>query len=208
MVNERIVETILNSSSKLVEIILVKVINKSRNNFIVQHLVHESGNSLILHAVTYDIKTGQICTKNKSCVSTVKNTNFTMLVRHYVRNNMYIYTGFLERKSVLKAIRSFNYPNAKDLTYIDKFVVVAVLSLKLFNFLRITNTSRYDSVYKGRAEDVFFINPCLETILKIPEVDVLVNAFKKLFSVIINKLAGEYYNAFLACLISSVKNLC
>ena len=105
MVNKWIVETVLNCCSKLIEVVLIKVINKSRDNLFAEHLVHETCNIVIVHAVTNNIKASKISSKNKSCVRTVEDTNLAVLVWHNIRNNMNIDTGLLEWQSVLKSDR-------------------------------------------------------------------------------------------------------
>ena len=123
MIYKRIVESVLNSSSELIEVILIEMINKCRNNLLIEHFVHKACHSVILHAVTNDIKSCKICAKYKSCVSAVEDTNLAVLVWHYIRNNVHINTGLLERKSVFKDIRSFDDPYTKDLTNIDELIV-------------------------------------------------------------------------------------
>ena len=149
MIYERIVETILYRTCKLIEIVLIKVVYKRRNNFIVKHLIHETCDIFILHTISYNILTCKICTEHKSCMCSVENTNLTMFVWHYIRNNMDIDTRFLKRKSVFKFFGAFNYPYAKNLTDINELIVVSVFSFKLLNFFFIADTSRNNSVYKG-----------------------------------------------------------
>ena len=141
-------------------------------------------------------------------MSSVEDTNLAVLVRHYIGNNVNVYTGLLERKPILKTLRSLDDPYTENLTYIDELIVIAVLSLKLLNLLGITNPSRNNPVNKGRAEDIIVVNPILELVLELPLVDVLVYTLLKLFAVVVYKLTGEDNYALLACLISLIKNLC
>ena len=105
-----------------------------------------------MHAVTNYVLPGKISTENKTGMGTVKDADLAFFIRCYIRHNMYIDSGFLERKLGRKPFRSFDIPNTEHFAYIKQSILIAVFLFKLLYLFCITNASRYDTVNKCRTE--------------------------------------------------------
>ena len=196
MIYERVVETVCNCSCKCFAVGLVE--RQDRDDFIEEHLVHESADRVVVHAVTNDILTCEISAENKASVCAVQDADFALLVRNNIRYDMDVEAGFLERKLLLEPFRTFDVPYAEDFADIEKRIGVAVLLLESSDFLCVTDASGNDSVDERGAEEVLIFDPCCEIIAEFPVCDMLLYALLEFLAVRVDQLAGEDDDTLLA----------
>ncbi len=79
MIYERVVEAVLHSCREILQIVLVK--RQGRDNFLVQHLVHEALDMLVVHAVAHDIEAREVCAEYKTGVRAIENAHLALLIR-------------------------------------------------------------------------------------------------------------------------------
>ena len=104
---------------------------------------------LIVHAVSYNVKTRKICAKNKTCMSAVKYANLSLFVRSNLGYNMNVYSGLLEWKLIRKPFRALYIPYAEYLAHIKKRIFIAVFFFKLGYFFRIAYSSGNYTINKS-----------------------------------------------------------
>ena len=75
------------------------------------------------------------------------------------------------------------------------------------HFFRIPDSSRHDPVHQRTAERTVFIDICTEPFFHPPLINILIDAFEQLFSIVVDKLAGQHENAWFSCLIAMIKHL-
>ena len=207
MIHKRIVEAVLHCGSKSKQVVLVK--RQGRDDFLIKHLVHEAADLVVFHAVADDVPSCQIGAERKAGMGSVQDAYFSLLVRTHIRNDKYLVrdSRFLERKPVVKAFRTFDNPDAEDFAHVDKLIRVAVLFFQSRHFLRIADTAGNNAVYQGSAENAFLIHIPAEILSQLPLVDILVDALKQFFSVVVNQLAGKNHDSLFACVEAGQQNL-
>ena len=121
---------------------------------------------------------------------------------------MYGKSSFLEGQSVFKFRRPFDYPNSEDFTNIEKVILVTVHLVKFSEFIGIAYSAGYYPVNESGAEYVFGVHPVFEACLKSPKINVLVDAGKKLFAVVVDEFTAEDYETIEASLPAFPENTC
>ena len=149
MVNKRIVKPIFYRSRKFIKILLIKMIRQRRYYLFFKHLVHKPCDYLVVHAISDNVFSGKISTKNKACMCPVKYPYLAMLIWHNIGNNMYINPRSLKRKPVLKFFGPLNYPNTEYLSDIDKLIVISVFIFKPCNLRFIPDSAGNNPVDKS-----------------------------------------------------------
>ena len=207
VVDEGVVEAVLNSGSKLFQILLVQ--RQGGDDLLVQHLVHEAADGVVVHAVTHNVEAGQICAQNEAGVCTVQDADLALLVRAHVggHKDAALETGLAEGQHVVQLGVTLDDPDAKDLADVQQGVSVAVLLLKLGDLLRVTDAARNDAVNQRTAEGAVLIDVLPEAVVQAPLVNVLVDALEQLLAVVVDQLAGQHDDALLACLVAVVQHL-
>ena len=190
MIDKWVFETFCNSSGKIFELCFWKV--QSRDDLIINSFVHKSTDYIVVHAVSYNILSCKVSTKNETCMSTVQDTNFSLLVwAHIWYYKYFIFQScFFEWKYIIQLWISFDYPYTEYFSYIQQRVSITMLLFQLCYFFFITDTSWYDTVNQRSAESAFFIYVFLESIFQSPLINVLIYTFQQFFSVVVDQLTA------------------
>ena len=207
MVDERVVEAVLHSGGELLAVLLIQ--RQDGHDLVQQHLVHVAQDGGVVHAVTDDVKTGQISAQHKAGVRAVQDADLALLVRAHVggHKDAALKTGLAEGQHVVQLGITLDDPDAKDLADVQQGVSVAVLLLKLGDLLRVTDAARNDAVNQRTAEGAVLIDVLPEAVVQAPLVNVLVDALEQLLAVVVDQLAGQHDDALLACLVAVVQHL-
>ena len=189
VVDEGVVETILHSGCEVLQILLVQ--RQGGDDLLVQHLVHEAADGVVVHAVTHDVKTGQICAQNEAGMGTVQDADLALLVGGNVRHDHDVDASLLERELVLQTGRALDDPDAEDFADVQNSIMVAVGLFQSSQLLRVTDAARNDAVHQSGAEGVGVVHPIDEGSVKVPVLCVVVAALLQLFAVVVDQLAGQ-----------------
>ena len=202
MVDERVVEAVLHGGSELFQILLVQ--RQGGDDLLVQHLVHEAADGIVVHAVTHDVKTGQVCAQNETGVGTVQDADLALLVGGDIGHDHDVDAGLLERQLVLQTCGALDDPHAEHFTHVQYGVVVAVDFLHGSQLLRVTDAARNDTVHQGGAEGVGVVHPVDEGSVQVPVLGVVVAALLQLLAVVVDQLAAQDDQALVGSAVESL----
>ena len=123
MINKRIFKTFCYRRRKIQKFFFWKI--KCRNNFIINSLIHKSTDNFIIHTVSYNIFSCKICAKYKRSMGTIQNTYFTLFVRFMIICNKNRKSCFINREFIFNGLRTFNYPESKDLACVQNIIFIS-----------------------------------------------------------------------------------
>ena len=208
MVDEGVVEAVLNSRGKVLQILLVQ--RQGGDDLLVQHLVHKAAHGIVVHAVADDIKACQISAQHKAGVCTVQDADLALLVGGNVGHDHDVDAGLLERQLVLQTCGALDDPHAEDLADIQHLIVVAVGLFHGSQLLGVTDAARNDAVHQSGAEGVGIVHPVDEFSCQIPVLGVVVAALLQLFAVVVDQLAAQddqtLIRSAIECLVALVQH--
>ena len=124
----------------------------------------------------------------------VKESDFSFMIWCLAWNEQNIQTCLVCRELLGYRFRSLDDPKMEDLTLYDKIVLVADALVYLVD--RILRIAGNYTVNKGAIYSAGLLEPFLETVTKLPQVDVLIDAFLELLSVQKDKLAWKDDESF------------
>ena len=111
MIDERIVESVLNGRSEIIQIFPVK--RQRRDNLIIEQFVHEAAYVVVVHTVADNVEACEIRTQHEARMRSVEYADFALLVGRNVRDNVNWCSGFLERKTGLQLCRTLDDPHSE-----------------------------------------------------------------------------------------------
>ena len=121
----------------------------------------------------------------------------------------HVKTCLVCREFLCYGFRSLDYPQVEDFSFDYEIILETDALMNLFD--RILRIARHDAVDKCAVYSASLLEPCLEAVSEVPEVDVLVYALLELLSVKEYKFARENYESFghvsVEMLVSAVKQL-
>ena len=189
VVDEGVVEAVLNSRGKVLQILLVQ--RQGGDDLLVQHLVHEAADGVVVHAVTHNVEAGQICAQNEAGVCTVQDADLALLVGGNIGHDHDVHAGLLERQLVLQLSGAFDDPHAEHFAHVQSGIMVAVGLFHGSQFLGIADAARNDAVHQSGAEGVGVVHPVDEGSVQVPVLGVVVAALLQLLAVVVDQLAGQ-----------------
>ena len=205
MVDEGVVEAILNSRGKVLQILLVQ--RQGGDDLLVQHLVHKAAHGVVVHAVAHDIKACQISAQHKAGVCTVQDADLALLVGGNVGHDHDVDAGLLERQLVLQTCGALDDPHTEHFAHVQNSIVVAVGLFQSGQLLRVTDTARNDAVHQRGAEGVGGVHPVDECGLQIPILSVVVAALLQLLAVVVDQLAAQDDQTLIGSAVESLVTL-
>ena len=154
VVDERVVEAVLDGGGKLFKVFLVE--RQRRDDFLVEHLVHEALHVLVVHTVAHDVEAREVGSEDEAGVRAVQDAHLALLVgRHVWGPTMQLRPDFLKGSCSSSQRGAFDVPDAEDFADVDELVVVAVLFVEARSFRGVFDAARDYAVDERRAEGTF-----------------------------------------------------
>jgi hypothetical protein len=148
-----------------------------------------------VHAVTHDVKTGQVCAQNETGVGTVQDADLALLVGGDIGHDHDVDAGLLERQLVLQTCGALDDPDAEHFADVQHGIMVAVGLFQRSQLLRVTDAARDDAVHQGGAEGIGVVHPVDEGSVQVPVLGVVVAALLQLLAVVVDQLAAQDHQA-------------
>ena len=189
MVDEGVVEAVLNSRGKVLQILLVQ--RQGGDDLLVQHLVHKAAHGIVVHTVADDIKACQISAQHKAGVCAVQDADLALLVGGNVGHDHDVDAGLLERQLVLQTCGALDDPHAEHFAHVQHGIMVAVGLFQSGQLLRVTDAARNDAVHQSGAEGVGGVHPVDESGLQIPILSIVVAALLQFLAVVVDQFAAQ-----------------
>ena len=116
------------------------------------------------------------------------------MVRSLAWYEKHIESGFVRRELGSYRFRSLYHPEVENLSLHYKLVIVSYAFMDLVD--GILRVSRHDAVNERAINATCLFEPCLEAFFKVPELDILMNAFFQMLAIEEDKFAWKDYQTF------------
>ena len=140
---------------------------------------------------------------------TVQKGNLSFVIWGFAWNEEHIQTSLVCREFLCYGFWCLDNPQMEYLTFHYKIVLVSYALVDLV--YRILRIARNDTVNEGAIDSASLLKPFLEAVAKLPEVDVLIDAFLEFLAIEEDKLARKNDESLghiaLEMLISVIKKL-
>ena len=141
---------------------------------------------------------------------TIEQCNLSLMIWSLARNEENVQTSLVSWEFRCNRLRSLDHPEMEDFTLYHEIVLISdTLMNLLYGILRIT---RHNTVNEGTIYSAGLLEPCLEFLAELPELDVLVDALLEFLAVKEDKLAWENDESLahvaVEMLVSVIQKLC
>ena len=162
--------------------------------FAIHHLADIFSDFRIFKALPDCIKTRKIAHRREHGMRSVEQGHLSFMIRGLARNKEHIQTGLVGREFLCNRLRSLYYPEMEYLALHYKIVLESYAFMDLVD--GILRVSRHDAVNERAINATCLLEPCLESFFKVPELDILMNAFFQMLAIEEDKFAWKDYQTF------------
>ena len=195
MVNVRVVETLQNVGTELLQLLHREV--EGLHEFLELYLVDVLTDNLVVASIADDVNAREVSNRRENGVRTVEQRNLTLVVRSLALGDENVKTCLLCRELLAELLDRhicwfLDNPEVEDFCLNNEVVLVANLLLDVGNLL--AWEARNDAVNEGSANVVVLLEPLLEssvvsTEVSLPQLDVLLDAVLQVVTVEEDELA-------------------